>query len=78
MKKISIRNSFPTLIIKILKNDLKKKQYKLLSTMTTCFSSHGLNSLFEACFGAPWVAQMVQNLPAMQETLVQSLGQEDP
>ena len=24
------------------------------------------------------VAQMVKNLPAMQETLVQSLGQEDP
>ena len=29
----------------------------------------------------PWVslvAQMVQNLPAMQETPVRSLGQEDP
>ena len=29
----------------------------------------------------PWAsltAQMVKNLPAMQETLVQSLGQEDP
>ena len=24
------------------------------------------------------VAQMVKNVPAMQETLVQSLGQEDP
>ena len=24
------------------------------------------------------VAQMIKNLPAMQETLVQSLGQEDP
>ena len=24
------------------------------------------------------MAQMVKNLPAMQETLVQSLGQEDP
>ena len=24
------------------------------------------------------VAQMVKNLPAMQETLVQSLGREDP
>jgi len=24
------------------------------------------------------VAQLVKNLPAMQETLVQSLGQEDP
>ena len=27
---------------------------------------------------ASWVAQMVRNLPAMQETRVQSLGQEDP
>ena len=26
----------------------------------------------------PWVAQMVKNLPAMQGTWVQSLGQEDP
>ena len=25
-----------------------------------------------------WVAQMVKNLPVMQETWVQSLGQEDP
>ena len=28
--------------------------------------------------GASPVAQMVKNLPAMQETWVQSLGQEDP
>ena len=28
--------------------------------------------------GAPLVAQMVKNLPAMQETQVQFLGQEDP
>ena len=28
--------------------------------------------------GASLVAQMVKNLPAMQETGVQSLGQEDP
>ena len=25
-----------------------------------------------------WVVQMVKNMPAMQETWVQSLGQEDP
>ena len=25
-----------------------------------------------------WVAQMIKNLPAMQETRVQSLGREDP
>ena len=28
--------------------------------------------------GAPQVAQMVKNLPAMQETQVQSVGWEDP
>ena len=28
--------------------------------------------------GASLVAQMVKNLPTMQETQVQSLGQEDP
>ena len=27
--------------------------------------------------GLPWVAQSVKNLPAMQETQVPSLGQED-
>ena len=46
-----------------------------------------LNSLSCMCFffncskiyiGAPLVAQMVKNLPAMQETRVQSLDQEDP
>ena len=29
-------------------------------------------------FGASLVTQMVENLPAMQETQVQSLGQKDP
>ena len=28
--------------------------------------------------GLPWVAMMVKSLPAMQETQVQFLGQEDP
>ena len=27
--------------------------------------------------GLPWVAQVVKNLPSMQETRVQSLGRED-
>ena len=36
-----------------------------------------LNSLF-SLYRASLVAQMVKNLPAMQETQVQSLGQEDP
>ena len=29
-------------------------------------------------FGASLIAQLVKNPPAMQETLVQFLGQEDP
>ena len=31
-----------------------------------------------AIYGAFLVAQMVKNMPAMEETWVQSLGQEDP
>ena len=34
--------------------------------------------LIQKSLGAFLVAQMVKNLPAMQETQVQSLGQEDP
>ena len=34
--------------------------------------------LYMTYMGASPVAQMVKNLPAMQETWVQSLGQEDP
>ena len=34
--------------------------------------------LYYTVAGAPLVGQMVKNLPAMQETLVRSLGQEDP
>ena len=30
------------------------------------------------CVGASLIAQLVKNPPAMQETTVQSLGQEDP
>ena len=39
------------------------------------------DSLFRVFFVSMWVflvAQMVKNLPAMQETQVQSLGREDP
>ena len=31
-----------------------------------------------ACYGLSLVAEVVKNLPAMQESLVQSLGREDP
>ena len=36
-----------------------------------------IHYLFEACM-ASLVAQMLKNLPVMQETQVQSLGLEDP
>ena len=35
-------------------------------------------SRVQANLGASLVAQLVKNLPAMQETLVRFLGQEDP
>ena len=38
--------------------------------------AHTVESLTEE--GASLVAQMVKNLPTMQETQVRSLGQEDP
>ena len=36
------------------------------------------NKSFPQILWASLVAQMVKNLPSMQETLVQPLGQEDP
>ena len=38
----------------------------------------GLVLGFGYCFAASLVAQTIKNLPAMQETQAQSLGQEDP
>ena len=35
-------------------------------------------SIFSSIHWVSLVAQLVKNLPAMQETLVQFLGQEDP
>ena len=39
-----------------------------------------ISPYFSLCISSIWllVAQTVKNLPAMQETWVQSLGQEDP
>ena len=34
-------------------------------------------SAYSQCYGASPIAQLAKNLPAMQETLVQFLGQED-
>ena len=46
----------------------------LLSLLTTSLNIGTMG----ASLGTSMVAQMVKNLPAMQETRVQSLGQEDP
>ena len=37
---------------------------------------HFLSFFSFMCFGIQWVAQTVKNLPTVQETWVQSLGQE--
>ena len=44
---------------------------------TKCCSCSTCLNPYSSPGGAPLVAQMVKNLPAVQETLVQSLGQED-
>ena len=41
-------------------------------------SSPGEGDTHSSILGLPLVAQMVKNLPAVQETWVPSLGQEDP
>ena len=48
--------------------------------LITCYSSihNDLEETIHLSMGASLVAQMVKNLLAMQETRVQSLGQEDP
>ena len=46
-----------------------------------CYENKYLNSICNVAgifLGAFLVAQIVKNLPIMQETWVQSLGQEDP
>ena len=47
--------------------------------LITCYSSihNDLEETIHLSMGASLVAQMVKNLLAMQETRVQSLGQED-
>ena len=48
------------------------------ATFTFTFHFSGIKSMFLMSSGASLIAQLVKNLPAMQETLVQFLGQEDP
>ena len=46
--------------------------------MASCLVSVTLFSRLSSQFQASLVAQLVENLPAMQETRVRSLGWEDP
>ena len=51
----------------------------LIRHLTLCSSLHGGCPLYHfSQLTASLVAQRVKNLPAIQETWVQSLGQEDP
>ena len=59
----------------------KATHYSILENSTDCIV-HGVSKsrtrLSDFPFLASQVVQMVKNLPAMQETRVRSLGQEDP
>ena len=53
----------------------------LTSCLLLLLLIHFLQLLFLKTYPDYWaslIAQLVKNLPAMQETLVQSLGREDP
>ena len=49
-----------------------------ISSSVVPFSSCKVNKMMYTTYWASLVAQLVKNLPAMQETPVRSLGQEDP
>ena len=51
---------------------------KLLTSINIHSSQRGDNIKIIGLYWASLVAQMVKNMPAMQESQVQSLGQEDP
>ena len=55
---------------------LKNKNKNMFKFGTTCLSASAVLCLHS--LGASLVAQMVNNLPAMRETQVRSLGREDP
>ena len=55
--------------IKLVPSNLKLENIKLIRSMNY--------SAYSQCYGASSIAQLAKNLPAMQETLVQFLGQED-
>ena len=54
--------------------------YSMLAPVLMCFLLNHYPNIMSTCFDPYFteVVQLVKNLPAMQETHVQSLGQEDP
>ena len=46
--------------------------------ITPCLTDFELINVPKASIGTSFIAQLVKNLPAMWETLVRFLGQEDP
>ena len=72
----------PILQLKVLhataKGKEREKEREISQTTTKTWHSQIINEYFKKTSRASLVAQMVKNLPAMQETQVQSLGQEDP
>ena len=67
--------AFPALVGRFFITSATKEAYLFINSSQDVFCSF-CTSLAKA--GASLVAQMVKSLPAMQETWVQSLGQEDP
>ena len=55
-----------------------KQLLSIFSVENSLFYIYNILNLFTKYQGASLVAQLVKNLPAMQETQVQFLGQEDP
>ena len=88
-KKIEITNEFDVFIILNISSQISPTLFNKGKRLRIFFILKLLTSevvelitfrfsLYKAYHGASVVAQMVKNLPAMQETWVQSLGQEDP
>ena len=82
--KMYFKTQSTRLLYQVIFYILELSRYRLFSgRILTCHtgglgSFSGLGSHSVPCLGAFLVAQIVKNLPAMQQTWVWSLGQEDP
>ena len=73
--KYPLAQRFPLLLPKVA---TRRQHFFMLQTLEVCFFFFFPLRLILIFYWASLVAQKVTNLPAMQETRVQSLGQEDP